>query len=276
VINSFFPAPTKREMQRQVTAPHKRFQQQRYIADREEEERQKVHYKNDLSFCGDCGGCKSQCRCSGSHSGNFSSIRPDDGSRMDSLRYLASVVNGSVNQPTATFTITPAQGSTSSEFQLAPLAPNTLADLNTEFGFNSVVPTKVGDLVAIAGLLSPDDVFNTIFEVTGLPSAGSPWYVLRRYNPFSFQRGLRVGDYLLVYQGTSAAIYQIATLVLSTTLPVTTTWTLVPTNYSDVNLFIPLIVEPPCQKRCFASDESSSGSDSDCSSESFSSDSEKC
>jgi hypothetical protein len=161
---------------------------------------------------------------------------------------LASVLYGYVEDTpipaSALFTITPILNSEGNnprrEYQLAPgpLATQPLVD--AAFGFDEF--TKVGELLAIANLAAPNDIYNTIFEIKALPTLTSPWYVIKEWNPFN-ACGLRAGDYIEFLNGIDTGIWFIE--LVTTTAPKTMTLAL--SNYESVALYQPIIVIAPQQ-----------------------------
>jgi len=199
-------------------------------------------------FCAQCGNgdCFYDSSCNQCGCNQCVTVFPDDGSRYDLTYEIASVCYGYVlsipNPVPLPFTLTPIV-TDANQFQLAPLSPNTMPLLQASFGFDA--NTRVGQKVLISDFEAPNNTaFNTIYEITALPTTTAPWYVLKRFNAVTPQSGLALGDFVQVFKGAFKLIWEI-TEIDTTTTP--HSFMVAPTNYDQLRCYKPIWAVPPKQ-----------------------------
>ncbi|MFA6159102.1 MAG: hypothetical protein WC763_05785 [Candidatus Paceibacterota bacterium] len=169
----------------------------------------------------------------------------DDGWREDVPRYYSGAKLGIINQtplPGLPLSILPLMinGAASTEYFSLGVTAGSIDAVTLAMAGTTYEP-KIGDSLAIAGLLPPLDAYNALFMIVGLPSAAAPVYTLKIYNPFKSSRGgLLIGDYVRVKYGDSKLVWEITDANYDTG-----TWVLSPTNMEDVELLCPVVACKP-------------------------------
>lgn len=188
-------------------------------------------------YDGPCGSCGCQQTCI---------IRPDDGSRYDQVVLTFQSVGGYVFATPNPVPLPIAQTQSATDpdqFQLAPVFPYTMTQLQNDFGFTA--DTKPDDVFFIAGYDAPNQALNSMYYITAVPSVSSPYYVIQRMRSVTGNGcGIDVGDFIWNHGGNFSGVWEVVALQTDVT---PNGFEVEATNLGDLNAYCPEVAIPPRQ-----------------------------